>query len=427
MAFLSVFRQRNLLLILMAQMVSYVGTILQTVALALYVLGFASGVQFASVLAVGVLPKLFGPLTGVLTDRMNRKHLLVIFDILAGVLTLTFALVLHYAGSMHLWMIYLLVLVLSTVQTFSDPAASAILPDIVESSHLEQANSANSFLSNASSIAMPALAGLLYSTCGLYPVMLINALSFFAAAIIESFILYRPHPHVELAKREPFFHSLKEGFRIYLGNGELAMIIVISIAVNFALNPVLTVALPYILNVDLSVTPQVFGLSQSMVFVGPVLGSLAAGLVLRKFNYKRVIIAVLLGDSVLVLAMAALSRAGFVRPAIAQVLLLNVCAFLVVATMVLGGIACMTTLQRIVPTTLMGRVMGVDSSLSVAAIPVGQWLLGWGTHAAGSFATVAVFAALVLAVGLYSVARYRPMLRAERPSGQAKPPTSTDA
>lgn len=412
MAIPAVFKQRNLLLLLAAQMVSYVGSTLQTVALALYVLGSWSGVQFASVLAVGVLPRLFGPLTGVLSDRMNRKHLLVAFDILAGAMTLTFALIQQYGGGMHLWMVYLLVLVLSAVQTFSDPAASAILPDIVSKEHLEQANSANSFLSNASSIAMPALAGVLYSGGGLYPIMLINAVSFFVAAIVESLMQYRPGPKAEVAQKEPFFHSLKEGFRIYHGNRELMMIIVISIAVNFALNPVLTVALPYILKVDLNVTDQVFGLSQSLVFVGPVVGSLVAGYILRRINYKRVIIAVLLSDSVLVAGMAILSRAGLLHFFLTQVMLLNSCAFLVVATMVLGGIACMSTLQRIVPQELMGRVIGLDTALSVAAIPVGQWLLGWGTHAAGSFATVATFAAIVLLVGIFSVAQYHPTLKA---------------
>lgn len=416
MAIPALFKQRNLLLLLCAQMVSYVGSTLQTVALALYVLGFASGVQFASVLAVGVLPRLFGPLTGVLSDRMNRKHLLVAFDILAGGMTLLFALVHRYGGGMQLWMVYLLVLVLSAVQTFSDPAANAILPDIVSRDHLEQANSANSFLSNASSIAMPTMAGVLYSSGGLYPIMLINAVSFFAAAVVESFLQYTPSSKTAAAHTDSFLYSLKEGFHIFRANRELALIVIISIAVNFALNPVLTVALPYILKADLHVSSQVFGLSQSLVFAGPVAASLVAGYVLRRINYRRVIIAVLLADAVLVLAMAVLSRTGLLPSFLTQVLLLTGCAFLVVATMVLGGIACMSTLQRIVPQELMGRVMGVDTSLSVAAIPAGQWLLGWGTHAAGSFTTVAAFAAIVLGVGLFSIMRYRPMLRVEQES-----------
>ena len=419
MAFLSTLKQRNLLLLLLAQMVSNIGSIMQTMALSLYVLSFASEVQFATVLAVGMLPRLFGPLTGVLTDRLNRKSLLIVFDVAAGFLTLAFAMAYEFMGGLPLWMIYVLVLSLSAVQTFSDPAAGAILPDIVSPDHLEEANSANSFVTNASYIAMPALAGILYGSSGLLPVMLINALSFFTAAFTEAFIRYHPQPHIEKAKGEPFLHSLREGFRVYRGNIELILLIVISIAVNFTLNPVLTVALPYVLKVDLNVSSQVYGFSQSMLFIGPVLGSLAAGFLLKKINYKRVIVAILLLDSVLVLALGVLSRAGLLQYNLMQVLLLNVCAFFIVSTMVLGGIACMSTVQRIVPPELMGRVMGVDTALSVAAIPVGQWLIGWGMNAGGSFAACAAFAVLVLAVGVVSLVRYHPMLRQESRSAAA--------
>ena len=413
MGFLRILLKKNTALLLSSQLISNVGSIMQTVALALFVLKQASGIQFASVLAVGMIPRLFGSFTGVVTDRVNRKHLLVVLDIIAGVFTLGFAFIYQYGGGLPLPMIYILVLTLSSVQTFYDPTVSAILPDIVQSKHLVETNSASSFITNISYIAVPALAGLLYSGYGLFPVMALNGISFFFAAALEALISYRQQPHIEQARREPVFRSFQDGLSHVLGNKELLMIVVISIAANLALNPIFTVGLPYILNVDLKVSPQLYGLSQSMLFIGPVLGSIVAGLVLKRVNYKRLIMWILLVDSVLVFSLGLLTVTGTLYQMTLQFLLINTAAFIIISTMVLASIALMTAIQKIVPSALMGRVMGVVTSFSIAAIPLGQWLFGLGLDTYKSMATCISFSILVLGAALLSIIVYRPMLRQE--------------
>ena len=71
MNLIKVLTKRNVALLLGAQAVSAIGSVTQSFALSLFVLGTGSGVKFATVLAVGMIPRLFGPLTGVVVDGVS--------------------------------------------------------------------------------------------------------------------------------------------------------------------------------------------------------------------------------------------------------------------------------------------------------------------------------------------------------------------
>ena len=426
MNLIKVLTKRNVALLLGAQAVSAIGSVTQSFALSLFVLGTGSGVKFATVLAVGMIPRLFGPLTGVVVDRVNRKRLLVVLDILSGFLVLAFALIHNFIGPLTMPAIYTLVLCLSALQAFDDPATSAILPDVAERQELTDANSVSSTISNFAYIIVPVLAGLLLNVTGLFPLMLINSASFFLAASLEGSIRYRHHrlpanlpaseEGAEPAKPSSVMHEFWEGIHTITGSRELILIVGVSVLANLALNPFFNVGIPYMLRINLGVSDELYGLAQSVIFAGPVLGSVLAGFVLKRVDYKPLLGWLLAADTVLV-AVAAL-----VAPALSGSFSLwrygAVClmAFSVVATMALASVATITAMQKIVPGALMGRVAGAVTSMAMIAIPLGQWLYGyqldvWSSTAAGLF-----FAGLVFVGCVFSIVMRRAMDRAERMS-----------
>jgi MFS family permease len=418
-------RKRNTALLLSAQLVSTMGSIMQTTALALYVLHLTgNAVLFASVLAVAIIPRLFGPFTGVLTDRRSRKRLLVALDIAAGAVTLCFAVWHQATGGLPLFGIYALVLTLSALQTFYDPAISAIIPEIVDKNALEEVNSASSFLSSIAYIAAPILAGVLYAANGLFLVMLINCISFIAAAAIEAFMRYACTIDLKTTTSEPIVKSMKEGLATVFKNREILLIVVISIIANLALNPIFTVGMPYIMKQVMKVSDELFGLSQSLLFVGPVIGSFIAGLILKKVDYKRMLIWILMLDGALISVLAVLVAFGRITlGTLVQFVLINFVALVIVATIVLAGIAVTTAMQKIVPGRLMGRVSGVDVSFSLLAIPLGQMLFGLGTALLSTELTLLIFAVLAFSSGFAAFLLYKPMLnkKAGKPPPQISP------
>lgn len=414
--------QKNTALLLSAQLISTMGSIMQTTALALYVIKITGdALMFASVLAVGILPRLFGPFTGVLADRRNRKYLLVIFDCMAGLIVLCFAFGHQFLGGLTIPSVYCLVLLLAAIQTFYDPAVSAIIPEIADRKLLEEVNSASSFITNVACIAAPVLAGVIYAVNhNLFAVMLVNGVSFVLAAALESLMKYKPASGIREEAQEPVFKSLKEGLSEVFGNRELTLIIAISIIANLSLNPIFTVGMPYIMKQVLQTSDKLFGLSQAMLFVGPVIGSVVAGMVLKRVDYRRMLVWILVLDSALVSALALLTAFGMPSMGmLATFLLINTAALVIVATIVLASIAISTTLQKLVPVHLLGRVSGVDVSVSLLAIPLGQMLFGISTRYINPQITLFIFSCAVLLTGLVAYLLYKPMLAAKKqPSAQ---------
>ena len=95
-------------------------------------------------LAVGVLftirmlaPFVIAPLAGICADRYNRKHLLIITDLVRAVVVLGF---LFVQDANDIWLLYTLTVILFGVSGFFSPARSAILPDITSAQELGTAN-----------------------------------------------------------------------------------------------------------------------------------------------------------------------------------------------------------------------------------------------------------------------------------------------
>ena len=95
-------------------------------------------------LAVGILftirmlaPFVVAPLAGICADRYNRKHLLIITDLVRAVVVLGF---LFVQEASDIWLLYTLTVVLFGVSGFFSPARSAILPDITSAQELGTAN-----------------------------------------------------------------------------------------------------------------------------------------------------------------------------------------------------------------------------------------------------------------------------------------------
>ena len=95
-------------------------------------------------LAVGILftirmlaPFVVAPLAGICADRYNRKHLLIITDLVRAVVVLGF---LFVQDASDIWLLYTLTVVLFGVSGFFSPARSAILPDITSAQELGTAN-----------------------------------------------------------------------------------------------------------------------------------------------------------------------------------------------------------------------------------------------------------------------------------------------
>ncbi|MBN2851429.1 MAG: MFS transporter [Clostridia bacterium] len=398
--------KRNPLLLLCGQMVSMLGSILMRFALSLYILDITgSGVKFASVLAVSMLPQLFlGPFGGVIADKVSRKWLIVCLDIVSGIVTLSFAYLYFIKGELSLTAIYVLVLLLSLISTVFDPTISAIIPDIVEKKDLADINSSVQLISSSVSIVGPVLGGLLLGIWGIFIMLIIDGISYLLSAFSEMFIKPdREHHHEN--KGVSFFASFKEGFKYVLKTPTLLMFCFVAIIANSALNPIFSVGMPFRLRSELGVTDFIYGLSQSLTMGGAIIGSIVASKFVKKFSYDKLISSTLTLAAVMLFILAILAIPGLLPLTLAWTMLTAV-IFIIIGIIIVANIAIGTAKQKIVPGNILGRVNGVIATLATAAIPLGQMVYGGILEKLDMYLVTLIFAGIVLLSGIISFAGF---------------------
>ncbi|MBO0782032.1 MAG: MFS transporter, partial [Ktedonobacteraceae bacterium] len=212
----SALRHRNYRLFFLGQMISLIGTWMQTTAEAwlvlqlthsAWLLGMVGVLQFLPVMVLS----LFG---GVLADRVPRRTLLLVAQSVALVQA-AILWILVVTGTVQIWHIMVLAALLGMTQALDTPTRQAFVGEMVGREDLPNAIALNSSLVNMARVLGPGLGGLLIAWLGVAPLFLLNAISFVAVIIglfmIDQHTLHAlPKRHTDAPKISTF-QSLREG------------------------------------------------------------------------------------------------------------------------------------------------------------------------------------------------------------------------
>lgn len=178
-------RHRNYRLFFSGQSISLIGTWMQRIAVRWLVYRLTNSAFLLGVVGfAGQIPLFFlTPFAGVLADRLNRRHIVIVTQILAMVQALILA-VLVLKGNIAVWHIILLSVFIGIVDAFDLPMRQAFLVEMVENKKdLGNAIALNSSMVNSAQLLGPAVAGLLIAAIGEGMCFLLNGLSFLAVII----------------------------------------------------------------------------------------------------------------------------------------------------------------------------------------------------------------------------------------------------
>ncbi len=402
--------RKNFILLFCGQVVSLLGTMMQSFVLSLYVLDTTgSGSMFASVLAISVVPRfLLSPFAGVLADRFNRKRMVVLLDILSGCITLAFATSVVAAGQASIILIYCIAFVNSTISVFFNPPIGAMLPELVGKEDLTIANSAFSTANSIVSILAPVIAGAVYAQLSLFPLLCINGVSFLLSALSECFIDYRMDSSMQGASKQPYKEAMKEGWTYIRSSSSLLMLIGVAFIANFAFSPIASIGVNYLLRQELRVSEVFYGAAQSLIVIGSLLGALAAPRLNRKYHFLLIISVVLIACSTIAIGIALIALPIFdgVLLAVRYTCIVTLAMFSMLLVMI-SGIASKTAIQKSSPIEKLGRVLSVKESLSIAAVPLGQLLFGVMIDTVSLPSTIGIFALILLLSGVLSFGFHR--------------------
>ncbi len=240
---LRAFRHRNFRLFYAGQAISLIGTWIQQIALSWLVYRTTgSGFLLGLVTFCMQIPMLiFVPLAGLLSDRYDRRKLMIAAYALAAVQASALGL-LALSGTIRVWQILLLGFLHGVIMAFETPARQSLISQMVNSrDDLPNAIALNSVLMNSGRLIGPSIAGLLLVFISEGWCFLVNSVSFMA--IIASVTMMRLPPRAAVVARGSLLYDLAVAARYAWNTRPIRLFLTLVAMISLTASPY-TVLMP---------------------------------------------------------------------------------------------------------------------------------------------------------------------------------------
>jgi len=265
----------------LGQLVSVLATSMSQFALSLWVLRETnnSATAFGLMQVFYITPFLIiSPIAGAMVDRYNRKAMMMISDLGAGLATIL-VLILQALGLLQVWHLYLVSAIAGLGNAFQWPAYSAAISTMVPKEQLGRANGMMSLVEAGPGVFAPLLAGALLPLIALTGILFIDVATF-VVAIGALLSIYVPQPpRTEEGRKAESGGLLSEaafGFRYILARPSLLGLQIVFFFGNLFAGIAFTLLAPMIVartgNSDVSATA--LGIAQSAGAIGGVVGGI---------------------------------------------------------------------------------------------------------------------------------------------------------
>lgn len=272
----SIFRNPSFNLLFLAQIISLTGSGVTTVGLALFAHQLVGGGSAAAVIGNALMLRivaflLFSQIAGVLADRLNRKTILIVADVVRFVLMLLFPFI------TSIWQIYLMIFLINSATAFFSPTYDATLPDIAGRNHYVKALSLSRLATDLEAVFAPALAGILVAMMGLSWLFWFDALTYLISALLVTFtrISSTPKPTLNFSFKE-FLGELTVGTRILVKESALRCALLLSFVEAVAGAAAIVATVVYVRDV-LGFGETVFAAVMAGLGLGSALTSVSLG------------------------------------------------------------------------------------------------------------------------------------------------------
>lgn len=325
---------------------------------------------------------LFGTLAGIVIDTLPRKWVMIISDLASSFVTVS-VIFIH-----NLNYIYFIGFMASFVYVFRNPAQSSFEPNLVRRCDLPLLNSFESSVNSLIQVVGSALGAAIVGFVGMDSAFMLDGISFLISAIIISRITIKER-HIAKSKvrRRKNYSLFGNGISIMFEDGGLRLMLLIDMYVTFAMSmqgPLLY----FFIKQDLHMGDKAelaWGILLSALGIGAMLGSLALGLLVKRYKNKfKLLLNMLMFDAVV-----------FTLFLLNKYFPLSVCIFIFLGCI---GTAHMIILNTVIQDTVPDENRGkVFSTFAMMRSPVSILSILAGTIAAAVIGTKEV---LLLVAGV---------------------------
>lgn len=324
-------------------------------------------VLIAGIGALAFVPwLLFGVLSGVIIDRVDRRYAMAIANGLRVLAAIAIALLIA-TGGITIWWLYGAVLVFGLAETVSDNATIAVLPSVIDKSGLERANSrmqaADGVVQNF--VATP-VAGVLFAVAIVLPVWSTAAGYFVAGALALLLPASAARALRTAGPKQSAGADVREAMSFLLGHRFLRDLILVASIAGFMLTLAQSTSILFFLQ-TLDVPVVAIGFVTAGIGAGAVVGSIVASPLVARLGRGRVMLGGML------LCSLTLGLTGLGPNVWVAVVFYALSAFGVAVWNVSYG----ALRQELIPGPMLGRTIGVIRTITWGLFPVAAVIGGF--------------------------------------------------
>ena len=289
----TVFRHRNFSLMWGGQFVETVGCALTSLAASILVFRETGG----SALSVGLMlmasaapSLLFGLIAGVIVDRYDRKRIMIMADVLRAILVCLIPFLAPYG---IVWL-YVIVLLISTIGQFFDPAWESVLPEAAPDEELAAANSLMAISTFGSTAIGFAASGLIASSTSIDYAFYLNAVAYLFSAGCILYIRVKKIETTEKTSAGVVVNNLKSGIQTMVNKPVLRSLILLAIPLAFSGGIGNSLLLPFATRA-LKADEFAYGLQEGLTSLGFVAASLLLAVYLTRWREGQWMVVSLFG------------------------------------------------------------------------------------------------------------------------------------
>ena len=356
-------KHRNFQLFFSGQLISLIGTWMQTVAQSWLVYEkTGSSFQLGAVGFASQIPVfLMAPIGGMVADRVNRHRVVIATQVASMILAFILA-ALTLTHRVQVWHIFVLASLLGVVNAFDIPGRQSFLVDMVGREDLMNAIALNSSMFNGARVIGPAIAGILLIKIGEGGCFLANGISYIA--VIIGLLMMKVESRARSNSDSPLADII-EGFRWVSNTGPIRALLLLLGVVSLVGMPY-TVLMPIFADHVLHSGAKGLGILMGFTGIGALLGALTLAVRTGVKGLGKLISICCAGFGVSLIAFA-----------FSKIFWLSANLLIPVGFFIMLQMACSNTLiQAMVPDALRGRVMALYSMMFMGMAPFGALLGG---------------------------------------------------
>jgi MFS family permease len=348
----------------LASCISLIGNSMVTLVLPLWVMKLTNSPLLVSGVNVAIATAaiLFAPVTGTLADRMSRRKLMIIADVMRCIVMILIAVIAFYNKMLYIPLLILLI-IRSIGSALFTPASNAALVTYVEEKHVQQAITLRQISIQIISVAIPLMASFLISLFNFHGVFVLDAITFFISYLILMNIKFPRELKIE--KKKPFYEDFKEGFSIFNSNQSLKTLLMSAAVINL-LGAACMLSLQVIVVREMDLSTRWY----SIVFAASPIGILIGAFITKKIRTYKTITTAFIFTAIMGIFNAAMGTT--VNP-----VLFSVYYFLSGIAFGVSNVYFGVLYRKLVPNEVQGRFFGFLSSLLLVSTPVGIALTGY--------------------------------------------------